>query len=172
MDDRLWLWPLAFLCGDGRADSVSCRTNSQLPRSVAILVAPDFHPDCEFDFALGISNQRLVRENEQGRNVGSKDNLRVLACLQTIRVQQGLIAEARRSHRLCGKTNRNVRPAAQPRPATPIEHCTRRARWRKISRGSNCDWMKFPREVTTGRVPERQLVPKPRRGRSKMRGLA
>jgi putative transposase len=52
----------------------------------------------------------------------------------------------------CGlrrKPHRNVRPAAQPRPAPPIARCSPRAERRNIRRDSNCHWMKLQRHVTS-----------------------
>ncbi|MGY2933774.1 putative transposase [Bradyrhizobium sp. GM6.1] len=43
--------------------------------------------------------------------------------------------------------HRNMRSAAQPRPAPPIACCSTRASWRKTSRDSNCRWMKARGQV-------------------------
>ena len=45
--------------------------------------------------------------------------------------------------------HRNMRSAAQPRPAPPIACCSTRARRRKIRRDSNRRWMKVQWQVTS-----------------------
>ena len=47
----------------------------------------------------------------------------------------------------CRQTHRNVRSAAQPRPAPPIARCSPRAERRNIPRDSNRHWMKVQGQV-------------------------
>jgi hypothetical protein len=61
--------------------------------------------------------------------------------------------------------HRNMRSAAQPRPAPPIARCSHRATRRKIRRGSDHRWMKVQWQVNVSRPFLRGRPPRNRESR-------
>jgi putative transposase len=73
---------------------------------------------------------------------------------------------------LCRLPHRNVRSAAQPRPAPPIARCSQRAKRRNIRRDFNPYWVKLQGQVIINRAEAGSPLSKCRKGEADLEAPA